>query len=574
MYSYIDPVGSFIEVKYTMNRDKTNYIEERKVIKNYVSSGGQNRGGLTIEQVVERVLTDIRPTVIQVIRSTVQGSSVDLTSQAARRQLVQMIIVQMRPVVFKIVTEVLAETGTNYLDAEELTDMIVVELTPVIEQGVNEEANRVQQASAAQQGQIIQKIITDLKPSIIRIIQATVSSSDVDLSNIDGLLRTILVQLKPVVLNEVQNALKTSNFNFNANTMSDKIIVEITPFVRQALQQEVQNQVGNLEDRVVTQVITDLKPTVIRIVQATVSSSNVDIGNTNQLIETIIVQLRPVVLREVQNALATSPYPLNAQTLTERIVVQLRPFVGQALEQEVAKLTSQVQNQVVGSIQADVASVIKNTVNSASVIDLENPQALVDQILARLRPIVLEAVKRALQGSSINLDPQSLVVKVIIQLTPDIQTGVQQQVQVAKDQQIQALYDEIVATIPPRMSGIIGQKVSVLMAQGDSQSLPDSVLIDRIIGSLQGDVIGAIEADSRFRVVVNSSGFTQLMQRIMAALRPIILQEIQYFRSTQTEPPRVVVQQPSGDLSSIFGLGGKNTVRVETPDIKYGYETK
>ena len=126
------------------------------------------------------------------------------------------------------------------------------------------------------------------------------------------------------------------------------------------------------------------------------------------------------------------------------------------------------------------------------------------------------------QGSSINLDPQNLVVKVIIQLTPDIQTGVQQQVQVAKDQQIQALYDEIVATIPPRMSGIIGQKVSVLMAQGDSQSLPDSVLIDRIIGSLQGDVIGAIEADSRFRVVVNSSGFTQLMQRIMAALRPII----------------------------------------------------
>merc|ERR1712213_146241 len=207
MYSYIDPVGSFIEVKYSMNRDKTNYIEERKVIKNYVSSG-QNRGGLTIEQVVERVLTDIRPTVIQVIRSTVQGSNVDLSSQAARRQLVQMIIVQMRPVVFKIVTEVLAETGTNYLDAEELTDMIVVELTPVIEQRVNEEANRVQQASAAQQGQIIQKIITDLKPSIIRIIQATVSSSDVDLSNIDGLLRTILVQLKPVVLNEVQNALK------------------------------------------------------------------------------------------------------------------------------------------------------------------------------------------------------------------------------------------------------------------------------------------------------------------------------------------------------------------------------
>ena len=53
-----------------------------------------------------------------------------------------MIIVQMRPVVFQIVTEVLEETNTNYLDAGELTDLIVVELTPVIEQGVNEEAER------------------------------------------------------------------------------------------------------------------------------------------------------------------------------------------------------------------------------------------------------------------------------------------------------------------------------------------------------------------------------------------------------------------------------------------------
>ena len=289
-----------------------------------------------------------------------------------------------------------------------------------------------------------------------------------------------------------------------------------------------------------------------------------------------MVQLRPVVLNEVKQALTTSPYPLNAQSLTERIVVDLRPFVAQALEREVAKLTSNVQNQVVQDIQSQVNSVIKNTVNSASVLDLENPQALVDQILAKLRPLVLQAVRRALQSSSLNLDAQNMVVKIIIQLTPSIETGVQKEVQVAqvaKEQQIQALYDEILAIIPPSMSGVVKQKVSVLMQQADSQNLPESVLVERIIASLQGDVIGAIEADSRFRVVVNSNGFAQLMQRIMSALRPIIIQEIQIFKSSLVVQQPVQPVQSSGSLSSIFGVGGRNTVKVNTPAFNYGYET-
>ena len=58
-YSYVDPVGSLIEVVYEMNKDKTNYVEGRKVIKNYVSSAEGSvlkaNAGLTAEQVVERV---------------------------------------------------------------------------------------------------------------------------------------------------------------------------------------------------------------------------------------------------------------------------------------------------------------------------------------------------------------------------------------------------------------------------------------------------------------------------------------------------------------------------------------
>ena len=74
-YTYEDPVGSTIVVSYSMNLDKTNYVEERKVYKKYVNSGQDTpqQGGLTAEQVVERVLRQITPTTLQVIRSSVQG---------------------------------------------------------------------------------------------------------------------------------------------------------------------------------------------------------------------------------------------------------------------------------------------------------------------------------------------------------------------------------------------------------------------------------------------------------------------------------------------------------------------
>ena len=48
VYSYVDPVGSLIEVTYSMNVDKTNYMEERKVMKNYVNSQATGRNFLIL----------------------------------------------------------------------------------------------------------------------------------------------------------------------------------------------------------------------------------------------------------------------------------------------------------------------------------------------------------------------------------------------------------------------------------------------------------------------------------------------------------------------------------------------
>jgi len=615
-YSYVDPVGSLIEVAYEMNKDKTNYVESRKVIKNYVSSatGSVQGSGLTAEQVVERVITDITPTVILVVRNTVQDSNTDLSSESARRQLVQSIIVKLRPVVFRVVTEVLRETGTTSLDAGELTDLIVLRLTPIIEAGVNEEAQAVIASSQAQKAElendIVLEITTTLKPTIIRIIQASVQSSD--LSDIEGLFQAILRRLRIVVLKEVQDALASSPFgsSIDANQLTERIMIELNSFVRQALEAEVQKLKANSlsEDEVVRIIINDLKPTVIKVVRATVGSAQVDLTNPEALVKTILVQLRPVVLREVQRALSTSSVAgnLNANSLTERIILELTPFVRQALQEEVGKVTSQLEGQVVNqvkqSLDSSVQTVIKNTI-SQSEINLDDPQGIVEEIIRQLRPVVFKAVSVALKSSPYKLDAEKLTVRIIIEITPSIESGVQAEVEAVKAQQVsqvndglistlidrlnpallgldfadndqisQDLADEIVAWSPGRFGGLVKQRVEALLS-AESGNLPDSVIVDRILAGMQGDIINGIEGNAKYRVVINKKGFGDLMQRIMAVLRPIVLRQVQVYKQSQVVVQPVPQPQPvSGGLTGIFGVSGKNTVKFDSPNNNYGYE--
>merc|ERR1711992_325725 len=167
-----------------------------------------------------------------------------------------------------------------------------------------------------------------------------------------------------------------------------------------------------------------------------------------------------------------------------------------------------------------VIKVIESVVG-ASGVDLNNPQNLVELIIAQLRPVVFNAVIKALKSSPYkNIDPQKLTVRIIIELTPFVENGVNNQVQVVKEQNnglitelidqlgpaikntilglegnaiSKDLADEIVRVTPPKVSPLIPGKVSTLMKQPGSSSLPDSVIIDRVIADSQGDVIAAIK---------------------------------------------------------------------------------
>ena len=93
-----------------------------------------------------------------------------------------------------------------------------------------------------------------------------ITESSMELSNFDVLFETIITDLKPVIYyTKVDPALASSKYanKIDSNALAQKIILEISPYVREALQKEVKK----IQDQVVQLVITDLKPTVNNVVQ-------------------------------------------------------------------------------------------------------------------------------------------------------------------------------------------------------------------------------------------------------------------------------------------------------------------
>ena len=68
------------------------------------------------------------------------------------------------------------------------------------------------------------------------------------------------------------------------------------------------------------------------------------------------------------------------------------------------------------------------------------------------------------------------------------------------------------------MSNVIKTKVFNLMST-ETQSLPESVIVERIVADLQGDIIEVLRSDAKYRVVIEQKGFGGLMQRILSILR-------------------------------------------------------
>ena len=74
---------------------------------------------------------------------------------------------------------------------------------------------------------------------------------------------------------------------------------------------------------------------------------------------------------------------------------------------------------------------------------------------------------------------------------------------------------------------------------------------------MRGDVIAAIEAVPRYKVVLNKPGFGSLLQRIMAILRDLIQRQLELYRQSlrvvEKPKPKPVQTHPScSKLTQLF----------------------
>ena len=77
--------------------------------------------------------------------------------------------------------------------------------------------------------------------------------------------------------------------------------------------------------QLVTEITTDLEPTVISIIKQIVASAKVDLSSQQEsLVNTIMVQMKPVVTAAVNNALRTSSYQVSTPRMVRYHLIQIR----------------------------------------------------------------------------------------------------------------------------------------------------------------------------------------------------------------------------------------------------------
>ena len=154
--------------------------------------------------------------------------------------VVQTIVTQLRPVVLASVQRAIKANNAQQYNANTLTGRIVTELTPFVRRGVGAQLLELQQQQQANAGKIVDSVIQDLRPIIIKIIAESVRNYNGDLSQYGNLVETIITQLRPVVLAEVRRALATSSYKgLDAQELSNNIIIKLRPFVEEGVQEQV-----------------------------------------------------------------------------------------------------------------------------------------------------------------------------------------------------------------------------------------------------------------------------------------------------------------------------------------------
>jgi len=348
-YSYKDPVGSTVIVTYSLNEDGTDYQETRKIIKAYETDAANL---ITVGEVVTLITTDLHDVVVEIVRKVVLAST-----SGYSEALVDEIMIAVQPVVQNAVDNALRVTQYKHLvsKSSQLINGITVELRPFVVEALKREI-AIQRPSISVD-QVIELVIRQLRVSFESRIRQLVAGYSIDaLGNTDALVQRILRELRAEILSAVQAALTANNaLSYNAEEITQSILVQITSFVRQLVLQQVELREQNFIQSLVVEIEAKLKPSVINIISATVRAASAQsLAKYEDLVEVIATQLRPVVLEQVRLALRTSAYAgrLDANELTNLLMVKLRPDIAEGVQIQIRLLQEEQARQEAARLDA------------------------------------------------------------------------------------------------------------------------------------------------------------------------------------------------------------------------------
>ena len=464
----------------------------------------------------------------------------------------------------------MASSPHGHLDANDLINKILIALRPFIEESLRKEI--IAHTPQVSEEDIVQIVIKQLENTVITVIKSAVSSSkDTDLlSNQERLgecnymfshfvfkicclyrqgrtnsihhfiisVQLIVTQLRPVVLQSVKSAIVANNAQqYNAENLTARIVKELTPFVRRgvgaqiaALQAQLAQQEKITAEKIVSSVIRDLRPIIIRIIKESVRNYKGDLSKYGNLVETIMLQLRPVVLAEVRRALAASTDPghnnLSAEELTNKIMLQLRGFVEEGVQEQVKILEEelkishdQVVEDVINGLRPIIIRVIRQTVRSSNA-DLSKYDNLVQTIISQLRPVVLSQVSTAIASSPKNshLNARDLTEEILIKITPFVREALQQQIKEleAENRVTPAeIVDNVIAQLKPITIKVIRQTVH---GKNGVNIDDEEGLVQTIVSQLRPVVFAQVSA----AIKANNANYdaqsisTQIVQRLVS----------------------------------------------------------
>jgi len=341
-YSYKDPVGSTVIVTYSLNEDGTDYQETRKIIKAYETDAANL---ITVGEVVTLITTDLHDVVVEIVRKVVLAST-----SGYSEALVDEIMIAVQPVVQNAVDNALRVTQYKHLVSQSsaLINGITVELRPFVIEALKREI--AIQRPTISVDQVIELVINQLRVSFESRIRQLVAGYSIELlGNTDALVQKILLELRADILSAVNAALAANNAqSYNADEIVQRILVQITSFVRSMVVQQVQVREQNFIQSLVIKIEAELKPSVINIISATVRAASAEsLAKYEDLVEVISTQLRPVVYEQVRVALRTSAYAgtLDANVLTNLLMKKLRPDIAEGVQIQIRLLQQEQARQ-------------------------------------------------------------------------------------------------------------------------------------------------------------------------------------------------------------------------------------